>query len=483
MTIFRVSILRIFLLETILLFSASLNAQLTETDLLQEVDTSNYLPSFYNGALEYNLMIASAEGYPYEIERLISKGADVNSETNEGVTPLVLAVSNNKIAAVLTLLSFKPLLNTVTKSNETPLLISVKNRNFQVTEALIRAGADIDLPDRHGATPLHYATLYGYTDIVDLLLYYDASMELKTKEGYTPLLTSVMAGYTDISDILIQNGANMEVRDNEGFTPFLTASFYGDTLLMDMLYNKGVDIYTKNLSNHNALSLSIIGNHINATKFLLRIGKKWADIKDGVNPYSVASKYHRKEVISILRSNNIPGNLKYGIDQMAFTASTRSNVYDLYGGFSISFKEPFINAGITAGCDMKFWYSRVMLQNSEYLVYQYMEKRTVAYAGLFKEFLLIDRPERYNLSLSTSLMAGYSFGNKFKGTLITPENKFIIIPSVYFKISKMNLSFNMGAEYMNSEYYHYSPVWFRIGCTYNYFFDKVRTRVKTINWY
>ncbi|HUX59456.1 MAG TPA: ankyrin repeat domain-containing protein [Bacteroidales bacterium] len=479
----RVLLLRVFLLETILLFSGNLNAQWSETDNLQELDTSNYIPVFYSGALEYNLMIASSEGYPSEIERLISKGADINCETEEGVTPLILAVSNNKLEAVYTLLSFNPLLNSVTSSYETPLLIAVKNRNFNITEALIRAGADIDFPDKHDATPLHFASIYGYLDIVDLLLYYDASIDLKSEEGTTPLLASVLAGHADITDLLIQNGANMEARDNDGLTPFLMASLYGDTLLMNLLYKKGVDIYTTNKSNHNALTLSIIGNHIEATKLLFKIGKKWSDSKDAINPYSVASKYHRKEVVNILESNNIPGHLKYGFDQIALTASSRLNFKDIYTGINISVKEPYLNAGFTAGCDMKLWYSRVLIQNTENIFYQYMDKRAIAYAGLFKDFILIDHPDRYNLSLSTSLLAGYSFGNKLKGTLFAPENKFMAIPSLSLKLIKMNFSLNMGFEYMNSEYYHYGPVWFRIGCAYNYFFDNVRTKVKTINWY
>ncbi len=474
---------RYFFLTTILLISATVNAQWSDADLYQGIDTSDYLPVFYNGALDYNLMIASAEGYPTEIERLISKGADVNSETDEHVTPLIFAVSNNKLTSVLALLSYNPLLNNYTKSYETPLLIAVKNRYFEISETLIRAGADIDLPDRHGATPLHHAAAYGYFDMVDLLLYYDASIDLKSEEGYTPLLASILAGYADVADLLIQNGADMEASDNDGFTPFLLASFYGDTLMMDMLYKKGVDIYATNKSDHNALTLSIIGNHTEATKYLLGIGKNWTDNKKNVNPYSVASKYQRREVINLLESNKVSGQLQYGIDQIGISASARMNLTDLYTGLSISFKEPFLNAGFMFGFDMKLWYSRIMIQNSENIVYQYMEKRAIAYAGLFKDFVLVDHPDRYSLSLSASLLAGYALGNKLKGTLLNPDDNFKVIPAISLKVSKMNLSMNMGLEYMSSSYYHYSPVSLRIGFTYNYFFDNIRTKVKTINWY
>ena len=488
MSALKAFIIQFLLLFTILFIPVNIHAQQplidSDVDSRFDIDTSDYIPYIYDEALEYNLMIAASKGYPSEIERLIEKGADIDSETSEGATPLIFAVTNNQLVAVNTLLYFNPSLDVVTKNHETALLIAVKNRNFEITEALIRSGADIDYSNRQGATSLHFASIYGYLEIVDLLLYYNASIDLKSKEGFTPLLTSIWAGYADIADLLIQNGANMEARDNDGFTPFLLATLYGDTLVMNMLYKKGVDIYATNISNHSALTLSILANHSEATKLLLRIGGKWSDSSiDAVNPYSVASKYRRKEMISLLQDNNVPGHYKYEIDQVSFTASARFCFYDLYPGISLSFKEPYLNAGIIVGCDIKFWYSRILIQNNEQLFYQYMNKGSVAYAGLFKDFALTDRPERLNYSLSTTLLAGYSFGNVLKGRPNTPDNKFMVIPSISFKLTKMNLSFIMGTEYIKTAYYKNGPVWFRVGCSYNYYFDNVRTHLKTINWY
>jgi len=46
----------------------------------------------------------------------------------------------------------------------------------------------------------------------------------------------------------------------------------------------------------------------------------------------------------------------------------------------------------------------------------------------------------------------------------------------------MNLIFSLGLEYLRTEYYHNGPLWFRAGCSYNYFFDKVRMKPKVIKW-
>jgi hypothetical protein len=374
--------------------------------------------------------------------------------------------------------------NKLTAQYETPLIIAIKNQNEEIAEALIRAGADIDLTDKYDATPLHYASVYGYLQFVDMLLYYDASIDKKTVEGTTPLLAAVWAWNADVADILIQKGANMETRDDEGFTPFLMAALNGDTLILRLLFEKGVDIYTKNSSNHNALALSIIADHPEATAFLLKIGDKWSSQgSNSVSPYSVASKYRRKEIIKILKDNKIPGNLKYEIDQVDIMVSSRFFLHDIYTGASLSFKEPYLNGGIIVGCDIKLWYTRVLIQKSEHTFYQYREKGSLFYAGVFKDFALTDNAFKANFEFSTSLSAGYAFGDKLKGTLFTPDNKLMIIPAIAIKWTKKNLSFSLGADYMKTEFYHIGPVWLRFGAAYNLYFDNVRTKDKTLKWY
>jgi ankyrin repeat protein len=475
--------MRTFSVLTLVLLSCRIYSQ-TLPVIIEYYDTTSYIPSFYDGALDYNLMIAASKGYSLEIERLIKNGADVNAKSEKGVTPLIFAVANNQTRTVNLLLKFGADVNTITSEAETPLLVAVKNQNTEITEALIRAGADIDMSDKHDATPLHYASIYGYFQLVDLLLYYEASIDKKSVEGTTPLLASIWAGHQYVADLLIQNGADIEASDNEGYTPFMMASFFGDTIVMDLLYKKGTDIYATNNSNHNALTLSILAGQVKATEYLLKIGDKWSNSgRDVVNPYFVASKYGRKDIINILEKDNIKGQINHQIDQVAITAASRFSVNDIYTGISLSFKEPWLNAGFITGYDMKLWYTRILIKSSEHVFYQYFDKGSLAYAGLFKDFSLTERPDRFNYLFSTSILAGYSFGNKLKGTLISPANKLRIIPAITFKMTKMNISFNVGLEYVKTEYYNNGPLWIRIGCSYNYFFDKVRTKVKPIKWY
>ena len=475
--------MRILFILLMIFLSVRVFSQSTDENM-EYYDTSDYIPFNYPGALNYNLMIAASNGYSLEVDRLIQQGADVNAEFNKGASPLIFAVSNNHTDVVKLLINSGADVNKTTLKHETPLLIAVKNHNNEIAEALIRAGAEINFTDKYDATPLHYASIYGYFDLVDMLLYYNASIDKKTIEGTTPLMASAWAGFDDVSDLLIQNGANMEAKDNVGFTPFLISALNGDTLLMDLLHKNGVDIYEKNYSNHNALTISISANHDKATTFLLGLGDKWtAPGRDVIDPYDVASKYRRKDIINILRKNNIPGNVKLEIDQVAVTASSLFCLHDLYTGVSLAFKEPYLNAGFLAGCDMKLWYDRVLIKDSEHLFYQYMNKGYVGYAGLFKDFELTDYTFKGNYEISTSLSAGYVFGNQLKGTIVTPGNKLVIVPAISLKWTKRNLSFALGADYMKTEFYHIGPVWLRAGASYNLFFDNVRLKNKILKWY
>jgi len=452
-------------------------------EVIELIDTSDYMPSFYDGALEYNLMVASSRGYIAEIERLIGLGADVNAESIAGVTPLIFAVINDKSEAVKTLLKYNPVVDKITSNYETALIIAVKNNNFEICETLIRAGADVDLPDGNGASPLHYAAISGYFEITDLLLYYNASIDQKSDEGITPLLAAIMAGYPTVADLLIQNGANMEARNDKGFTPFIMASVNGDTLIMDLLFRNGVDIYAANNDHYNALDLSISYNQPDAAKYLLRIGDKWTTNSVGaIDPYLVAAKYRRKEMVSLLRKNNVPGKVKYGIDQSTVTLSARITLKDYYTGLSLAFREPYLNGGLIIGTDMKLWYSRVLIMDSEDLYYQYLDKGYLAYGGIFKDFNLHENPFKSSFIFTTTLLAGYSFGHTLKGTLIAPENEFMVIPDITLRWNIKNFSLTMGLEYIRSQFYNIGPLWVRAGLSYTLFFDKVRTKVEPIKW-
>jgi ankyrin repeat protein len=478
----RISYLQAIMLVLLLSFPVSLYSQEEEFDTTEyEVDT---LDLYFHEEINNFLMIASSRGSVPAIHWLIKHGAEINAKTYENVSPLMFAVANNHTDAVKALLTYNPDVNLMTLYSETPLLAAVKNGNLEIAEALIRDSAYIDVNDKHGATPLHYASIYGYFYLVDMLLYYDADNDEKSDDGTTPLMASLWAGFADIADLLIQNGADVEAKDNNGFTPFLIAAQNGDTLAMEMLLKYRVNIYEINNFNYDALDLCIKSNHKEATEYLLRKGDKWTSTgNNSMSPHSIAAKYNRKEITNLLKRKNIPVTYRFGFDQVSVFPSLNMCFHDYFTGIIISFKEPSLNTGIIAGFDFKPGYTRVLIKETEELIYQYFDKRSIAYAGLFKDFPVTDNPFKGNWSFSGSLLAGYTFGNKLKGTNIAPEKKLKIIPYISMKWIKSNLTIFGGFDYNRTEFYKVGPIWFRTGLSYTFFFDNVRAPGKIIKWY
>jgi ankyrin repeat protein len=449
----------------------------------QYIDTSQYVQSDSKDAKNFNLLVAASKGYDLEIERLVGEGADINTTSGEGVTPLVYAVAFGHLSTVKTIISLNPDINKMTYRYETPLLVAVKNNNPEIAELLIRNGADINRSDGNGASAIHFAALYGFLTLTDMLLYYDADCNGKSADGTSPLMAAIWAGNADIADLLVQNGANMEARDDDGFTPFLIASQNGDTLLMNFLLQKGIDLYEKNNKNFNALDLAIANSHKEAVTLLLGKGDQWTSSeKAGLNPYRIAYDFNRRDFIKIMEQKNIPGETRKRINQTDISIGEKFTFRDIYTGLKISMKEPVLNGGIFAGCDLKLWYTRVLVKASEDTYYQYYNRNSIVYAGVFKELPIFESQSRLRISGSGSLSLAYLFGNIFKGTNFKPDSRIKIIPSVELKIQKERIAFTSGIEYMTPEFYKVGSIWGRAGVTLSFFADKITSPAKVIKW-
>ncbi|MGB8492044.1 MAG: ankyrin repeat domain-containing protein [Bacteroidales bacterium] len=463
-------------------FLSSFNRVLGQTG--EVIDTSGYVPWDYAGALDYNLMIAASMGYDSEVVKFLKKGADVDTVFENGATPLIYAIANNHLSTVRVLLSYSANVDEPAYDRQTPLMIAVRNKNPEITEALIAAGADLEKTDINGATALHLAAISGAFTETDMLLYYGADCNKKTLDGTTPLMAAIWAGYDDIADLLIQNGANMEAQDNEGFTPFLIASQSNDTLMINLLLKEGVNLYEKNSYNYDALDLAIESDNKDAVRLLLGKGKLWnSGDNKAVSPYTVASAFHRSGMVKILEAENVPGHVAPRINEMAISASARLTFKDFYSGIGLSFKEPLLNAGFFAGCDFKPFYTKVLMKAASDFYYQYMDRSSFIYAGIFKDFTIHESFTGTRFAISPAVAGGWTFGNNFKGTNISPESKFRIMPSLTFRIQKNHFQFFTGVDYIRTEFYHIGPVWMRVGCSYNMFMNTVRSPRKLIKWF
>jgi ankyrin repeat protein len=461
---------------------ASLFSQVVVLDTTMTL--SNPLTASERLDLDNYLIVASSSGSLIAIDWLLRNGAEIDSKTAEGATPLMLAVTNDKTDAVKILLRYNPNVNIKTEYSETPLLAAVKNGNLEIAEALLRDSADIDLADKNGVTALHYASIYGYFYIADMLLYYNATKDVKSQDGTTPLMASIWSGYADIADLLIQNGANYEVKDNQGFTPLMIACQNGDTTVMKILFNKQANLYQINNFNYDALDISIRSNQGVATEYLLKNGYKCEKrLPNAINPYTVSVRFNRSELLKILRKYQVPEIHPLGFDRVTISASAKFTSHDYFTGVNFAIKEPHVNGGFILGVDFKPGYTRVLMKVDDHTFYQYQDKSALVYGGIFKDFALTDNVFSGNWIMTASASAAYGFSNKLVGSNITPWNKLIFVPSIGIKRTGNRFSIYGNLDYMKSDFYKIGPVWCRLGIAYTIFFDNDHAPLKNIKWY
>jgi len=173
-------------------------------------------------------------------ELLIQKGADINAKNNDGATPMdVLALDweTTKFIAALFRMELdeeevkagRAKIDVLlrqhggeTGSKAAPrsdVWLDVKTGNIEAVKQHLAKGVGVDVRSDDGTTLLMYASLLGQTKIAELLIQKGADVNARNRNGSTALHGAALLGETEITKLLIQKGADVNARDNQGATP------------------------------------------------------------------------------------------------------------------------------------------------------------------------------------------------------------------------------------------------------------------------
>jgi uncharacterized protein len=157
-----------------------------------------------------SLLEAAREGRTEEVRELIRAGADVNTATGDGMTPLHWASQHGWAEVVDVLLESGAELNASTRlGGYTPMLLASQRGHADVVERLIRAGADPNISNVNGSSALHFAAAGQQEEVVRVLLKHGASPDLRDVAwDQTPLMWAAATGATGVVRILIEAGAD-----------------------------------------------------------------------------------------------------------------------------------------------------------------------------------------------------------------------------------------------------------------------------------
>ena len=137
-----------------------------------------------NTKTEELLEIAGKAG-PEEVRQLIQDGADVNTKSTYGWTPLMEAADKNSNPEVLkVLIGAGADVNAKDKDGLTPLMAAAFENTPEVLMALIEAGADVNAKSTSGMTPLMFAAIKNTPEVLTALLEAGADAKAKTKNNH-----------------------------------------------------------------------------------------------------------------------------------------------------------------------------------------------------------------------------------------------------------------------------------------------------------
>ncbi|CAB1347522.1 unnamed protein product [Coregonus sp. 'balchen'] len=190
----------------------------------------------HNTLLHYTV----ASGDTESVKHVLSLGAEVNSQSVRGYTPLIVAALH---------------------------------KFHEICSLLTEHKADVKLGDGDQWTPLHFAAQSGDNRVVCLLLDSGAQPSVKEKAGWTPLHLAAQNGHENIVRLLLKRLASANEREElHGRTALHVASVYGHLVIAKLLLSKGVDPNGTDHSLTTALHLAAEEGHNRVARQLVTAG-------------------------------------------------------------------------------------------------------------------------------------------------------------------------------------------------------------------
>lgn len=177
---------------------------------------------------------------------LLERGADPNAANNAGWTPLLTAARFiQRVLVTELLLDFGASIEAVTQDGHTPLRLAVHNQNAKVAR-LLRERAEVQAQAKAGWTPLHVTACdNGNEKVTELLLLRGSDPNAReVNGGWTPLhLAALFNKNLAVAEMLLKHGADPDARDNNGDSPLHLAA---SDAMANLLLNQGSKIEATN---------------------------------------------------------------------------------------------------------------------------------------------------------------------------------------------------------------------------------------------
>ncbi|VDI07446.1 Hypothetical predicted protein [Mytilus galloprovincialis] len=212
------------------------------------------------------LMLAAAKGHLDIVHYLIEHKAGVNIQNNKGSTSLSLASSKGFCEIATYLIKHGASVNTQNNIGNTPLILAALKYHLNIIMILIENKADLNIRNDKGSACLSVASGKGLDKIVTYLINQRASIDTANNNGDSPLMLASRNGHVSTVKILLQNGAKDDVSNNTGDTPLIMAAMNNDTAIVQLLIASEAKTFASNKNSESSLILACLHNNLEVIK-------------------------------------------------------------------------------------------------------------------------------------------------------------------------------------------------------------------------
>jgi len=220
-------------------------------------------------------LFAAANGQTDVVRALVSAGADVNTQRNNGSSALGVASEKGYIDVVNILLDNGAQVESRDNSGRTSLWFSAFGGQTKVIDLLIGGGADVDAVNFGGYSPVCIAAERGHKDAILTLVRHGAKYQHLEGECMDPLCAAVRCTHdvTEVLPLLINNVSCINpARNSLNVSALMMAVWSGRLDMVDTLLKHGVDVYDRDFDNMLPIDIASYTGHIDIAQFLKRCG-------------------------------------------------------------------------------------------------------------------------------------------------------------------------------------------------------------------
>ncbi|XP_034715104.1 kinase D-interacting substrate of 220 kDa B isoform X1 [Etheostoma cragini] len=254
--------------------------------------TSLAIQSLFSYVEEENLAAIKAH---------LDKFRDVDSRSDNGQTPLMVAAEQGNLEIVQELIQRGANVNLDDIDCWTALISAAKEGHIEVVRELLENKANLEHRDMGGWTALMWAAYKGCTDVVQLLLEKEANPNITGQYSVYPIIWAAGRGHAEIVHLLLQHGAKVNCSDKYGTTPLIWAARKGHYDSVMHLLANGADVDQEGANSMTALIVGVKGGYTDVVKELLKRNPNvnMTD-KDGNTALAIAAKEGHTEIVQDL---------------------------------------------------------------------------------------------------------------------------------------------------------------------------------------